>query len=147
MGKLLVDPHLSTIKYLRTADSSICQADGTCFIEMELVNRYVPARASQSQVISAAQAVVDGCIRDHVDPKGGSANHISECTHYVDQNALAYSNVVVRCRQHPVRRRHRDQLELHTVLWQHAATCRDFLQTTVESYGYKLNSETVWVTE
>ena len=41
-------------------------------------DRHVPARASQSQVMVGAKAVIDGCIRGNTDPQGGSANYISE---------------------------------------------------------------------
>lgn len=64
---------------LRTADEVFRQADGRCCIEVELLNRLSTARASQSQVIAGAEAVVDGCIRGNPNPKGGKAEHISEC--------------------------------------------------------------------
>ena len=63
---------------LRATDRSFCKADGLCYIEPELKNRNVPARASQSQIVAGANVVIDGCIRDKEDPKGGSADHISE---------------------------------------------------------------------
>ena len=63
---------------LHATDRFFCKADGLCYIEPELQNRNVPARASQSEVAAAAKVVIDGCIRDKADPKGGSADHISE---------------------------------------------------------------------
>lgn len=66
-------------RHLRVADGLFRQADGTCYIEMELVDRHRSARASQSQVVAGAKAVIDGCIRGTADPKGGKAEHVSEC--------------------------------------------------------------------
>lgn len=80
MGELLVLPKATKMipPKTGTADQSCCQADGACYIEMELTDRIHSALASQSQVVAGARAVVDGCIRGKADPKGGKAEHISE---------------------------------------------------------------------
>ena len=80
MGKLLVLPEATNMVPPKTgtADQFCCQADGACYIEMELTDRLHSALASQSQVVAGARVVVDSCIRGEADPKGGKAEHISE---------------------------------------------------------------------
>ena len=89
MGQLLVER--SSRKYpndLSAIDQSFRKADGLFYIEPELLNRYHPARASQFQVVDGAKVVIDGCIRDKIDPKGGSANRIGELPRSGLRNAL-----------------------------------------------------------
>ena len=77
MDELSVDPRVRLL--LCAADRLLHQADGLCYIEMELVSGHFSARASQSQVAAGANVVIDGCIRGKNYPKGGLAEHISEC--------------------------------------------------------------------
>ena len=65
---------------------------------MELLEGHESARASQSQVAAGAEVVIDGCIRGKEYPKGGTAEHISECLNEVFSITLPWQALSITVR-------------------------------------------------